>query len=66
MTAENSFFPKTRPRYVEHVTGITWLVLRAARGEFEGRPHFFGAVNAACSDNINRQEQRAAEKLLST
>lgn len=56
-------FPKTPPRYVGHVTGITWLVLR---GEFEGRPHFFGAVNAACCDNINRQKQRGAGKLLST
>lgn len=33
-------FPKTQPRYVEHVTRITWLVLRAARGESEGRLHF--------------------------
>lgn len=54
--------PKTRPRYVEHVTGITWLVLRAARGwggvggGFEGRPHFFGAVNAATGRNNAAQE----------
>lgn len=59
-------FPKTQPRYVQHVTGVTWLVLRAARVEFEGRLHCSGEVNAMCSHNINRQKQRGAEKLLST